>query len=62
MAKHWKVIVDKSNNKNDIPHDYAELQQPLQARYLKIENIHMPTGKFALSGFRVFGNGNGSKT
>ncbi|MEW6060851.1 MAG: xylosidase, partial [Bacteroidota bacterium] len=29
-------------------------------RYLKIENIHVPTGKFALSGFRVFGKGNGS--
>ena len=25
----------------------------------KIENIHVPTGKFALSGFRVFGKGNG---
>jgi len=25
-----------------------------------MENIHMPTGKFAISGFRVFGNGNGA--
>jgi hypothetical protein len=24
-------------------------------------NIHMPTGKFAISGLRVFGNGNGEK-
>jgi xylan 1,4-beta-xylosidase len=60
-AKNWKVIIDKSNNKKDVPHDYVELEQPVQARYLKIENIHMPTGKFALSGFRVFGNGNGAK-
>src|SRR5690606_21101553 len=29
--------------------------------YLKIENIKMPTGKFALSGFRVFGKGSGEK-
>jgi hypothetical protein len=26
-----------------------------------MENIHMPTGKFAISGLRVFGNGNGAK-
>ena len=60
-GKNWKVLVDKSNNKTDVPHDYIELPQPVQAKYLKLENIHMPTGKFALSGFRVFGNGNGSK-
>jgi hypothetical protein len=44
-----------------VPHDYIELTKPVQARYIKLENIHMPTGKFALSGFRVFGNGNGAK-
>jgi beta-xylosidase len=60
-GKTWKVLVDKSNNKTDVPHDYIEIAQPVQARYLKLENIHMPTGKFALSGFRVFGNGNGTK-
>ena len=58
-AKTWKVIIDKSTNKTDVPHDYVELPQPVKARYLKIENIHMPTGKFALSGFRVFGKGIG---
>lgn len=60
-GKKWKVLVDKSNNKTDVPHDYIELPQPVSARYLKLENIHMPTGKFAISGFRVFGNGHGSK-
>ena len=43
-----------------MPHDYVELEHPVQARFLKLENIHMPTGKFAISGFRVFGNGNGA--
>jgi len=33
----------------------------VQARYIRLENIHMPTGKFAISGLRVFGNGNGAK-
>lgn len=56
-GKRWKVIVDKSKNKTDVPHDYIEFNQPQKARYLKLENIKMPTGKFALSGFRVFGKG-----
>ena len=34
---------------------------PVRARYIKLENIHMPAGKFAISGLRVFGNGNGAK-
>jgi hypothetical protein len=57
MAKPGKRLVDKSKNKTDVPHDYVELKTPAKARYLKITNLHMPTGKFALSGFRVFGKG-----
>jgi len=60
-GKKWKILVDKSLNKTDVPHDYVELAEPVQARYIKLENIHMPTGKFAISGLRVFGNGNGVK-
>ena len=59
-GKKWNVLVDKSKNRKDVPHDYVELQKPVQARYIKLENIHMPTGKFAISGLRVFGNGNGA--
>ena len=60
-GKKWNVLVDKSTNKKDVPHDYIELAQPVQARFIKLENIHMPAGKFAISGLRVFGNGNGVK-
>ena len=60
-GKKWNILVDKSNNKTDVPHDYIELTKPVQTRFIKLENIHMPTGKFAISGLRVFGNGNGSK-
>ena len=60
-GKKWSLLVDKSNNKTDIPHEYVELPAAIQTRYLKLENIQMPTGKIALSGFRVFGNGNGEK-
>lgn len=59
-GKKWTVLVDKSNNRMDVPHDYIELSTPVQAKFIKLENIHMPTGKFAISGLRVFGNGNGS--
>jgi hypothetical protein len=60
-GKKWTVLADKSNNKMDIPHEYVDLTAPVQARFIKLENIHMPTGKFAISGLRVFGNGNGAK-
>lgn len=60
-GKKWTILSDKSTNNKDVPHEYVELLQPVQARYIKLENIHMPTGKFAISGLRVFGNGNGTK-
>ncbi len=57
----WNLLVDKSDNKTDVPHDYIELPKPVQARYIKMENVHIPSGKFAISGLRVFGSGNGAK-
>lgn len=60
-GKKWKMLVDKSQNKTDIPHDYIELDDPVKTRYLKLVNIHMPSGKFAISGIRVFGSGQGVK-
>jgi xylan 1,4-beta-xylosidase len=59
-AKNWKILVNKSKNTKDVPHDYIELENPIQARYVKIENLQMPTGKFALCGFRIFGKGSGN--
>jgi len=60
-GKKWTLLVDKSKNKTDVPHDYIELQKPVKTRFIKMVNLHMPTGKFAISGLRVFGNGNGEK-
>ena len=60
-GKNWKILVDKSQNKTDIPHEYIELPEPVKARFIKLENLHMTTGKFAISGFRIFGIGNGEK-
>jgi xylan 1,4-beta-xylosidase len=60
-GKKWKVLVDKSRNTTDVPHDYIELTLPVMTRYLKLVNVQMPTGKFCISGLRVFGNGSGEK-
>ena len=57
----WKLLIDKSLNKSDVPHDYLELSTPVEARFIKLENIHVPSGKFAISGLRVFGSGHGTK-
>ncbi|MCF6405656.1 family 43 glycosylhydrolase [Chitinophaga filiformis] len=59
-GKNWKLLVDKSRNKTDVPHDYIELSQPVRTRFIKLENIHMANGKFAISGLRVFGKGTGA--
>lgn len=60
-AKDWVLIVDKSENKTIVLHDYIELAKPIEAKYIKIENIHTPrNGKFALLDLRVFGSGNSS--
>lgn len=55
-GKNWKLVVDKSDNDRDVPHDYVELKCPLRTRYLKLLNLHMAGGsQFCLSDFRVFG-------
>jgi hypothetical protein len=60
-GENWSTIVDKSGNRSDVPHDYVELPKPIEARYVRIRNVHVPTGKFALSGLRVFGRGHRQK-
>ncbi|MFD2719634.1 family 43 glycosylhydrolase [Hymenobacter monticola] len=57
--KTWKTLADKRTNKTDVPHDYLELATPVTARYVRLTNYHVPDGKFALSGLRVFGKGTG---
>jgi hypothetical protein len=59
-GKSWQVLVDKSKNRKDVPHDYVHLDKPVRTRFLKLENIHMAAGKFAISGLRVFGKADGN--
>jgi len=57
----WELIVDKSENLKDNPHDYVQLAEKVNCRYVKIKNKRVGSGHFALSGFRVFGKGMGEK-
>ena len=44
----------------DASNEYFQLEVPVEARYLRIINLHCPTGKFSLSGLRAFGKMNKS--
>lgn len=59
--KVWKTLADKRFEKKDQPHDFVELSKSVLARYVRVTNYHVPDGKFAISGFRIFGKGLGSK-
>jgi fibronectin type 3 domain-containing protein len=60
-GNNWGMLVDKSRNIKDVPDDYVELSQPVKTRYLKLINIHVPGGYFAIGDFRVFGLQDGAK-
>ncbi len=59
-GKTWKAIVDRRTAMRDAVNDYAQLDEPVMARHVRITNTHTPAGgKFSLSGLRVFGHGMG---
>ncbi len=52
----WSTIIDKSNNTQDLRHDYIELEEPVKARYVKLTNVFTQSGMFSVKDLRVFGN------
>ena len=60
--KNWQTISNNINNKIDAPHDYIELADSVNARYIRITNYKVPDGTFAISDLRVFGNNSKSKS
>jgi hypothetical protein len=58
-GQNWFVLIDKSNNFQDVPNDYVELGEPQKARYIRYNHIHVPTPYLSISGLRVFGKGEG---
>jgi hypothetical protein len=59
-GKKWFSLVDRSKGYRDTPDDYVALDSPRMARYVRFENIHVPTPYLSISGLRVFGRGGGS--
>lgn len=57
--KTWTTIVDKSKSHKDTPNDYVELERPNDYRYIRYNNIEIPTPHLNLSEIRVFGVGKG---
>lgn len=55
----WTLLIDKSKAETDLSHPYFQLAEKISCRYLKVSNAQVPGGNFAISGFRVFGKGNG---
>jgi hypothetical protein len=58
-GKNWFSLVDKKNSFKDTPNDYIELGTPQNVRFIKYNNIKVPTDNLAISGLRVFGIGYG---
>lgn len=56
-GKNWKTIFDNSDKKTDHPNAYIELPESVKARFIKFENIYVPTPNLAVCDFRIFGNG-----
>jgi len=55
--QNWTLLIDKSNNKQDLRVDYIELPKVTKARYVKLTNkFTHDEGRFAVKALRVFGN------
>jgi hypothetical protein len=60
-GNNWQVIVNRADSYRDTPNDYVELSAPTRLRYIRYENVQVPTPHLAISGLRVFGIGEGKK-
>lgn len=57
----WTVLVDRSTNDRDAPHDYVQLPSPVTTRFVRITNIRAAAGgKFSVRDLRVFGRAAGA--
>ena len=57
----WRVLVDYRNSFRDAPHNYIELDQPIEARYIRYRHHYVPGKNLAMGNIRVFGLGRGKK-
>lgn len=57
----WRVLVDYRNSFRDAPHNYIELDQPIEARYIRYRHHYVPGKNLVMGNIRVFGLGRGKK-
>lgn len=57
----WRILVDYRNSFRDAPHNYIELDQPIEARYIRYRHHYVPGKNLAMGDIRVFGLGRGKK-
>ena len=60
-GRNWKTLIDKSRNTKDVPHDYVELENPVNARFVKVTNYKTADGKFSVRDLRIFGHADKAK-
>ncbi|GAA4874689.1 family 43 glycosylhydrolase [Ferrimonas pelagia] len=58
-GEEWTVVADNSAIQENRANPYIQLDEPVEARFVKFENLHVPTEHLALSAIRVFGNAPG---
>lgn len=51
----WEIFSDKSNNKEDLPHELVLAHNPGSGRYVRITNVSDLPCKFSIMDLRVFG-------
>jgi len=56
----WSMVIDQAENTTDNSHRYFQLPNKVNYRFMKITNAEVPSGTFAISGFRIFGKGPGA--
>lgn len=56
----WTTLADRSGSYKDVPNDYLELGTPQTVRYIRYNNIHVPTPRLSISDLRVFGVSQGT--
>lgn len=54
-GKKWTVLADRSANTTDNPHALIVPEKPVQARYVRVTNCGLLSGKFSVFDLRVFG-------
>jgi len=55
----WQTLADKKTNRDDKVHELILMDQPVDARFIRLTNTKDMEGKFSLSDLRLFGHGNG---